>query len=158
VNDLIEKYGGGEDEEYFYRNLTQARILGIEGEFYFVLVKDLELFINFHLMKGREKETDKELNYVPPSRLTFWGKYSYGPFWFEPKIMFVSAKTDPGPLEVEIEGYTILDSIFGVEIHKNFTLMAIAQNVLNKTYYSSADEQGVLAPGRGLVIKAIYSF
>jgi outer membrane receptor protein involved in Fe transport len=157
VSDLIEKYGG-EEEEHFYRNLTQARILGIEGEFYFVLVKDLELFINFHLMKGREKESDKELNYVPPSRLTFWGKYSYGPFWFEPKIMFVSAKTDPGPLEVEIDGYTILDSIFGVEIHKNFTLMAIAQNVLNKTYYSSADEQGVLAPGRSLVIKAIYSF
>ena len=158
VSDLIEKYGGEEEEEYFYRNLTQARILGIEGEFYFVLVKNLELFINFHLMKGRERETDKELNYVPPSRLTIWGKYSYGPFWFEPKIMLVSAKADPGPLEVEIDGYAILDSIFGVEVHKNLTLMAIAQNLLNKTYYSSADEQGVLAPGRGLVFKAICSF
>jgi len=157
VSDVIEKYGGDE-EEYFYRNLTQARIVGLEGEFYFVLVKDLELFVNFHLMQGREKETDKELNYIPPSRLTIWGKYSYGSFWFEPKVMLVAAKTDPGPLEVAIGGYTVLDSIFGVEIHKNLTLMAVAQNVLNKTYYSSADEQGVLAPGRGLVFKAIYSF
>jgi outer membrane receptor protein involved in Fe transport len=158
VSDLIEKYGGGEEEEYFYRNLTQARILGIEGEFYFVLVKNVELFINFHLMKGREKESDKELNYVPPSRLTIWGKYSYGPFWFEPKVMLVAAKTDPGPLEVAIGGYTVLDSIFGVEVVRGLTLMAVAQNVLNKTYYSSADEQGVLAPGRGLVFKALYSF
>jgi outer membrane receptor protein involved in Fe transport len=157
VSDIIEKYGGDE-EEYFYRNLTQAQIVGLEGEFYFILVKNLELFVNFHLMQGREKGTDKELNYIPPSRLTIWGKYSYGPFWFEPKVMLVAAKSDPGPLEVAIGGYTVLDSIFGLEVVRGLTLMAVAQNVLNKTYYSSADEQGVLAPGRGFVFKALYSF
>lgn len=157
VSDIIEKYGG-EEEEYFYRNLIEARIAGLEGEFYSILVKNLELFVNFHLMKGREKGTDKELNYIPPARLTIWGKYTHGPFWFEPKIMFAAAKNDPGPLETSIDGYTVLDLIFGVEVNKNLTLMTVAQNVLNKTYYSSADEQGVLAPGRGLVFKAIYAF
>ncbi len=158
ISDIIEKYGGEGEEEYFYRNLTAARITGLEGEFYFVFTKNLELFIDFHMMRGREKGTDNPLNYIPPSRLTIWGKYSFGPFWFEPKVMLVTAKTDPGPLEVEIDGYTILDSIFGVEVNKNLTLMCIAQNILDKTYFSSADEQGVLAPGRGLVLKAIGSF
>ncbi|MDH4219403.1 MAG: TonB-dependent receptor [Candidatus Aminicenantes bacterium] len=158
VSDIIEKYAGPEEEEYFYRNLTAGRINGLEGEFYFALVKNLELFVNFHLMKGRVKGTDHPLNYIPPARLAVWGKYSYGDFWFEPMITLVAAKTDPGPLEVEIDGYTILDSIFGLKVNKNLTLLAIAQNILNKTYFSSADEQGVLAPGRGLVFKATYSF
>jgi len=158
VSDIIEKYAGPGDEEYFYRNLTEGRIMGLEGEFYFSLLKHFELFVNFHLMKGREKGTDHPLNYIPSARLTFWGKYSSGAFWFEPKIMLVSAKTDPGPLEVEIDGYTLLDSIFGLKVNKHLTLLAIAQNILNKTYYSSADEQGVLAPGFGLVFKATYSF
>ncbi len=158
ISDIIEKYAGRGEEEYYYRNLTEGRIRGLEGEFYFALVKNLELFINFHIMQGREKGTDHPLNYIPPSRLTFWTKYSRGPFWFEPKIMLVSAKTDPGPLEVEIDGYTLVDSIFGYKVNKNLTIMAIAQNILNVTYYSSADEQGVLAPGRGVVFKANYSF
>jgi len=157
VSDLIQKYSGL-GEEYFYRNLTEGRIMGLEGEFYFTIVKNLELFVNFHLMKGHEKGTDHPLNYIPPARLALWGKYSYRAFWFEPKIMLVSEKTDPGPLEVEIDGYALLDSIFGLKVNKHLTLLAIAQNILNKTYYSSADEQGVLAPGRGLVFKATYSF
>jgi outer membrane receptor protein involved in Fe transport len=158
VSDIIQKYAGEGEEEYYYRNLTEGRIMGLEGEFYFALVKNLELFVNFHLMKGREKGTDQPLNYVPPARLTLWAKYSRGPFWFEPKIMVVSAKTDPGPLEVAIDGYTLVDSIVGFKVNESWTLMAIAQNLLNATYYSSADEQGVLAPGRGVVFKVNYSF
>jgi len=158
ISDIIEKYGGEGDEEYLYRNLTEGRIMGLEGELYFALVKNMELFVNFHLMNGREKGTDYSLNYVPPSRLTFWGKYSHGAFWFEPKIMLVSAKTDPGPLEVKIDGYTLVDAIFGLKANRHFTFLAIAQNILNKTYYSSADEQGVWAQGRGFVFKATYAF
>ncbi len=157
ISDFIEKYAAVE-EEYFYRNLTEGRIMGLEGEFYFALIKNLELFVNFHLMKGREKGTDHPLNYIPPARLAVWAKYSHRDFWIEPKIMLVAAKTDPGPLEVEIDGYALLDSIFGLKVNKHLTLLAIAQNILDKTYFSSADEQGVLAPGRGLVFKATYSF
>jgi outer membrane receptor protein involved in Fe transport len=51
-----------------------------------------------------------------------------------------------------------LDAIFGYEFNQNLTLLAIAQNVLNKTYRLSADEKGVDAPGRGLVFKISYSF
>ncbi len=158
ISDIILKFAGEGEEEYDYRNLTEGRIIGLEGEFYFALAKNLELFINFHTMQGREKGTAHPLNYIPPARLTFWTKYSRGPFWFEPKIMLISSKTDPGPLEVEIDGYTLVDSIFGYKVNENLTLLAIAQNILNVTYFSSADEQGVLAPGRGVVFRATYSF
>jgi outer membrane receptor protein involved in Fe transport len=158
VSDLIQKYSLAGEDEYYYRNLTQGHITGIEGEFYFSVIDNCELFINFHHMVGKEKNTDASLNYVPASRITFWTKFSPGKFWAEPKITFAAPKKDPGPLEIEIKGYTLLDAIFGYEFNQNLTLLAIAQNVLNKTYRLSADEKGVDAPGRGLVFKISYSF
>lgn len=158
IADMIQKYGGGVEEEYFYRNLTSGRILGIEGEFYSSLMRNLEIFINFHHMKGEEKDTDAPLNYIPPTRLTLWGKYSLGSFWVEPRLTFSSAVEDPGPLEIAVDGYVLFDTILGYKVGKNFTLLAILQNLLDQTYRPSADEAGVDAPGRGIVFRAKYSF
>lgn len=158
VSDMIQKYGAFKEEEYFYRNLTGGRIYGVEGEFYFSLMKNVELFINFHHMVGKEKETDASLNYIPPSRLTFWSKYSPGKFWIEPRVTLSSAVKDPGPLEIETEGYVIFDTIFGFKVSDNLTLVTIAQNILDQTYRASADEAGVDAPGRGFAFRAEYSF
>jgi len=158
IRDMIQKYGSFETEEYFYRNLTSGRIYGLEGEFYFFLMKNVELFINFHHMVGKEKDIDTALNYIPPSRLTFWGKYSPGKFWIEPRITLSSAVKDPGPLEIATDGYVLFETILGFKINKNLTLMAIAQNIFDAIYRASADEKGVDAPGRGVVFKAKYSF
>jgi outer membrane receptor protein involved in Fe transport len=158
INDMIQKYGDTEDEEYYYRNLTQGRIIGVEGEFYITLAKDVELFINFHHMAGEEKDSDAALNYIPPTRLTFWGKYSPGNFWVEPRITLSAAVKDPGPLEIPVDGYVLFDAICGFEVSKSLTLLAIIQNVLDQTYRASADESGVDAPGRGVVFRVKYSF
>ncbi len=158
IKDMIQKYGDFVNEEYYYRNLTNGRIYGIEGEFYFALMKNLELFVNFHHMQGKEKDTEEALNYIPPSRLTFWGKYSPGKFWIEPRLTLTSAVKDPGPLEIAIDGYVLFDTILGFNVNKNLTLVAIAQNITDKTYRASADEAGVDAPGRGFIFKASYAF
>ena len=158
IGDMIQKFGGIEEEEYFYRNLTSSRIYGVEGEFYLPLMKNVELFINFHHMVGKEKEPDVALNYIPPSRLTFWGKYSPGKCWIEPRITLSSAVKDPGPLEIETDGYVLFDTIFGFKVNDNLTLVAIAQNILGQTFRASADEDGIDAPGRGFVFRAEYSF
>ncbi|MGD9344532.1 MAG: TonB-dependent receptor [Candidatus Aminicenantes bacterium] len=158
VSEMIQKYGGTEDEEYFYGNLTRGRIYGLEGEFYVTFTKYLELFVNFHHMVGKEKDTDAALNYIPPTRLTFWGKYSAGNFWLEPRMTLSASVADPGPLEVPVDGYVLLDTICGLKFSKNLTLLAIIQNMLNRTYRASADEEGVAAPGRGVVFRAKFSF
>jgi hemoglobin/transferrin/lactoferrin receptor protein len=158
IDNMIQKFGGMEEEEYFYRNLTSGRIYGLEGEFYFSLMKNVEFFINFHHMAGKEKDTDTALNYIPPSRLTFWGKYSPGKCWIEPRVTLTSAVKDPGPLEMETDGYVLFDTILGVKVTSNLTLVAIAQNILDETYRASADEAGVDASGRGFVFRAEYSF
>jgi outer membrane receptor protein involved in Fe transport len=73
--------------------------------------------------------------------------------------MTLSASVDdPGPLEVPVDGYMLLDTICGFKINKNLTLLAIIQNIFNRTYRASADEEGVDAPGRGVVFRAKFSF
>ena len=158
VSNMIQKYRGIGEEEYYYRNLTQGRITGIEGEFYLWLLEDCEFLVNFHHMVGREKGTNAALNYIPASRLTFSAKFSPGKFWIEPKVTLAAAKKNLGPLEIAIEGYTLLDIIFGYKLNPNIVLLAVAQNMLNQTYRLSADEKGVDAPGRGIIFKVSLSF
>ena len=109
-------------------------------------------------MKGKERDNERALNYIPASRLTFWPKFSFGKLWVEPKFTWTTGIDDPGPLEVDVDGYMLLDAIFGYNLNKDVRLFAIAQNILNQTYRPSADEQGVDAPGRGVVLKILYSF
>jgi outer membrane receptor protein involved in Fe transport len=90
--------------------------------------------------------------------LTFWGKYSPGKFWIEPRVTLSSAVKEPGPLEIETDGYVLFDTIFGLKVNNKLRLVAIAQNIFNHTYRASADEEGVDAPGRGFVFRAEYSF
>jgi len=158
VSDMIQKYAGTGSEEFFYRNLTRGRINGLEGEFYTPLAEDVELFINFHHMVGKETGSDAALNYIPPSRLTLWGKYSPGRFWVEPRLTLSAAQNDPGPLEISIDGYALFETILGFKVNEDLSFLAIAQNILDQAYRPSADEDGVDAPGRGIILKAMYSF
>jgi len=59
---------------------------------------------------------------------------------------------------MKVDGYVLFDTILGYELSPNLTLIAIFQNILNETYRASADEKGVDAPGRGLVVRAKFSF
>jgi outer membrane receptor protein involved in Fe transport len=61
-------------------------------------------------------------------------------------------------LEIPVDGYTLFDTIFGFKVNPRLTLLAIAQNILEQTFRFSADEAGVDAPGRGLVVRAKYAF
>jgi len=158
VSDMIQKYKGVGEDEYYYRNLSQGRIMGIEGEFYLWLIKNIEFFVNFHHIVGKEKGTSDALNYIPASRIILSSKFSPGKFWMESRLTMTASKKDPGPLELAINGYTLWDTIFGCKLNKDMVLLAVFQNMLNQTYRLSADEEGVDAPGRGVVFKLSYSF
>jgi len=158
VTDMIQKYSGESEDEYYYKNLSKGRIMGIEGEFYFWWIKNCEIFMNFHHMVGEEQGTNVSLNYIPPTRVTLGAKFNQGKFWMEPKMIFTSAKKDPGPLEIETEAYSLFNTNLGFRVNSNIMLLVIAQNILNQTYRLSADEKGVDAPGRGIVFKVSWLF
>jgi len=82
------------------------------------------MFINFHHIKGQEKDSDINLNYIPPSRLTLWPKFSLGNFWLEPKVIFTAPQKNPGPLEQEIDGYSLVNAIFGYKLSPKVTCLS----------------------------------
>jgi len=157
IMNMIQKYPG-EGEDYFYRNLTEGLITGIEGEFTFWGIKDIELLLTFHHLVGREKGSQTPLNYIPPDRIVASCRYTPGSFWIEPRLTWSAAKNDPGPLEIKINGFFLVDLVFGWKFNNHLNLMIIGQNLTDTVYRFSADEKGVDAPGRGAVIRFAYSF
>jgi outer membrane receptor protein involved in Fe transport len=158
ISNMIQKYQGDAEEEYFFRNLTSGRIHGIEGDFYLWPGRDFEFRINFHLMDGRDPETEAPLNYIPPFRIAVAGKWAPGRFWLEPKLTLSGAVDEPGPLEIAIDGYTLLDAAAGVDISRHLRLICIGQNLTDSLFRFSADESGVVAPGRGFILRAQVRF
>ena len=58
------------------------------------------------------------------------------------------AKDDrPGPTEIRMPGYTLLDVIAGVSLTKAFDLNVTLRNLLDRTYPVSPDSRAVAAPG-----------
>jgi len=158
INDMIQKYKGAGEEEYYYQNLSCGNIYGLEGDLYFWLNKNWDFHFHFHLMQGKDKVTKEALNYISPLRINLSSKWSPGILWIEPEITLSQGVPDPGPLEVIVNGYTLCDLTIGVNLSKQFRVILIGQNLLNTTYHATADELGVNAPGRSLVARFAYSY
>jgi len=158
INGMIEKYSGPRDEEFFYHNLIRGKIRGLEGDFYLWPAQDFEFKVNFHLLMGRNPDTKIALNYIPPPRINLAGKWTPGRFWIEPRVTISADVDDPGPLETEIDGHTLLEIVAGFEINRHFKVMCIGQNLSNALYRYSADVNGVEAPGRGMIFRILYRF
>ncbi|MBD3414174.1 MAG: TonB-dependent receptor [Candidatus Aminicenantes bacterium] len=158
IFDMIHKYQSGDIDEYYYENLNKGYITGVEGEFYFWLMKDFEIFTNFHHMAGKQTSDNTPMNYIPPFRITLSTKFSPGNFWIEPKLTLSAPKKNPGPLEIEINGFTLLDCMVGYSFKNHFKIVLITKNLLNQTFRASADEKGVYAPARTFILRASYLF
>lgn len=158
INDMIQKYKGTGDEEYYYQNLSSSNIYGLEGDLYFWLNKSWEFHFHFHLMQGKDRLTKESLNYISPLRVNLSSKWTPGRIWIEPRLTLSQGVPDPGPLEIVIDGYVLCDVTFGVNLTQHFKAILIGQNLLNTIYHPTADELGVNAPGRGIVVRLAYSY
>jgi len=109
-------------------------------------------------MEGVDPDTAASLNYIPPSRIALTGKWAPGRFWIEPRLSFAAAVDEPGPLEIAVNGYTLLEAAAGIDLNRHWRAICIGQNLTNAVFRFSADESGVDAPGRGFIFRLIYKF
>jgi outer membrane cobalamin receptor len=156
IDNIIERFSINND--YFYENLYKCRISGIEGELYVLLSESWQLSANFHHMVGKELDTEESINDVPPSRLFLALKFSKNRWQVEPRLTFAARKDNPGSSEIPVEGYVIVDSLMIFHINQDVKLYLIGSNLLNQNYRITADEKGVVAPGRNLALQVSYSF
>ena len=158
IKNLIERYQTAPDFFYF-RNRGEADIRGIEVEVQAVVGSKVTVELTGMLTDGRAIDDDAALDDIPPATFTLGVRRPIGSRAFaQVRGAFYAVDNDPGPTEVRMPGYSIVDVIGGVSLGKQVDLNVTVRNVLDATYPSSPDARAMPAPGVSAVLTVIARF
>ncbi len=147
IDDLIERYQTATDF-YFFRNRGRARVRGAELEVQAVLGAAFTLESTATLTRGRALDDDSALDDIPPATLTVALRRPILSRGFaQIRGAFYAADHRPGPTEVRMPGYTLVDLVGGVTLRPWCEVNVALRNLLNRTYPVSPDARAVPAPG-----------
>ena len=149
IDDLIERYKNEEDI-YTYDNITMGNIRGVEVEFQYFPVDNLEVFGHYFYYHGRDTEQDEPLNDIPSPKLLIGCKLLKDRFWAEINYLHSYEKSDPGPAEIENSAYRVVSLKTGYYFSTRFNLNLKVSNFFNALYYPNADPD--IPPARGIDI------
>ena len=66
------------------------------------------------------------------------------------------AKTDPGSGESAIDGVDLVSAVVAFALNDAFTLGFTARNLLNESYFTTADDKAAPARGRSLSLSLVW--
>ena len=159
IDDLIERYLLDQAQRiYTYGNIDEGKINGYEVELEYYPLQGWKIFGNFFSFKGKSKITENPLNDIPAQRLFFGTRLWIGRFSTEINTTLQKEKTGPGPAEIEIPGFRLVNLKASYFSRQNFRLYFILSNLLNKYYLARPDPDGIEEPGRSLILGVSYSF
>jgi len=130
-----------------YNNLTSGRLRGFELQCLYLPGENWRVTYGGQLMQGRDDDS-RPLADVPPDEIYLGCLHSQGSWSFGSRLAYRAAKTDPGPAELELPSAWILRATVDHRLSDDWTLSLTADNLLDETYYPSADRKAPLAPGR----------
>ena len=147
INNLIERYSTSTDF-FFFRNRGRARIRGFEAELQAVLGAQVTLESTATVTRGLALDGGAALDDIPPVTLTIGVRRPVGSRGFvQARSSFYGKDDRPGPTEIRMPGYTLLDVIGGVSLAKALDVNLTLRNLLDRTYPVSPDARAVPAPG-----------
>jgi len=147
ITDLIERYSTATDF-FFFRNRGHARIRGVEGELHASLGWNVTLDSTLTFTRGTAPDDGVALDDIPPVTATVSARrpvLSRG--FVQVRGAFHGKDDRPGPTEIRMPGYTLLDVVGGVSLGKALDVNASFRNLLDRTYPVSPDARAVPAPG-----------
>ncbi|MCD4748987.1 MAG: TonB-dependent receptor, partial [Thermoanaerobaculales bacterium] len=151
IQDLIERYQV--EGDYFFRNRGEAEISGVEFEAAFSLWDSASLILGAWWLDGEVLDDGSAMDDIPAPGLSLVlrDERSTGLRWMVRGA--ASARDDrPGPSELEVPSYFMMDAAVGWSFSEAFQLQLLARNLFDRAYPGSADEDAVLAPGRSLTL------
>jgi outer membrane receptor protein involved in Fe transport len=158
IKDLIERYQTAPDY-FFFRNRGEARIRGLELEVQAQLRWQLSLESTATLTRGIALDDDAALDDMPPATFTLGLRRPVTERGFVMlRGSFFDVDDRPGPTEVRMPGYTVVDAIAGATLAKWVDLNLSVRNLLDRTYPASTDPRAVPAPGVSAVLTANLRF
>ena len=155
IDDLIERYTLSKGI-YTYGNIIKGKLKGTEIEIEYYPASSIKLFANGFLYSGKSINSTDYLNDVPPPRLYAGSRIWKNNVWLEVSTIMQKSHTHPGPAEIAIPGFTIINLEAGYEILPSLNVHLLAANLFNKEYLSRADPEAPPDPGRSISISLHY--
>jgi hemoglobin/transferrin/lactoferrin receptor protein len=146
IEGLIERYQTDPDF-FFFRNRGEGRIRGFEVESQLDLAWGLTGEIAAQIARGRLLDDDTFLDDGPADNVSVQLRKAIRRGFAQVRVGAYGKDDRPGPTEIVMPGYTLVDVSGGVPLSRNLDLRAIVRNLLDETYYASPDARFVFAPG-----------
>jgi outer membrane receptor protein involved in Fe transport len=157
IADLVERYKAGNDN--LFRNRGEAEIAGVELEADVRVTPRLVVRVLGSLSQGRVLDDGTwATDILPPTAQLIVDHEPFGGLFWRARFIAMARDERPGAAEVVVPGYGRLDLAAGWRFSDLLTVTISARNVLDKAYADSADENNVLAPGRGAILSLSGSF
>lgn len=158
IEDLVERFESDPDF-FFFRNQGRARLQGVELEAQADLGRGFSMQLATQVQRGRSLDEEGFLDDVSPETLSASLRKQLPRSAFV-QLRFATYADDdrPGPGEVAMGGYTLLDVSGGVALTEHLELRALARNLLDQAYRVSPDRRAVLAPGASISVTALVRF
>ncbi len=157
IDDLIERFTIT-DDIYIYGNIDRGQISGFELEMEYYPIPGWKIFGNIFSFKGKSKETNDPLYDIPAARLYTGTRFWISRFSAEINATLQCRKKNPGPDEIEIPGFGVVNFKSNYFINSNLKFYIIISNLLNKAYQARPDRRSVEEPGRNFLFGLSYSF
>jgi outer membrane receptor protein involved in Fe transport len=155
---LIERYET-EPDFFLFRNRGRARLRGFEAEAQASLGWGISLESAFQTARGRALD-GAFLDDVAPETVSLQLRkaYTVRDLFVQVRTAWHGEDTRPGPTEIPVPGYTLLDAAVGIAPVQNLQLRLSARNLLNERYTASQDVRTVSAPGRSAAMSVVVRF
>ncbi|MCC7124356.1 MAG: TonB-dependent receptor [Acidobacteria bacterium] len=152
IDDLIERFETTTDF-FFFRNRGRARVQGFEVEGQADFGRGLTLDLSTQVARGRALDDGAYLDDISPVTVTTLLRKAFAQRAFaQVRLAFYSDDDRPGPTEIAVPGYTLLDLQGGYTVVRPLEVRVLARNLLNQEYFASQDRRTVFAPGRSIAL------
>ena len=132
-------------------NLTSGTLRGLELEGFYQLDPAFRVTFGGHLMEGTD-EDDQPLADIPANRISLGGLWQRGPWSAEARFEQRAAKNDPGSGEMAIPSASLLSASLDYRLNNGLALTLSGRNLLDESYFNSADDLAAMAPGRAVLL------
>jgi hemoglobin/transferrin/lactoferrin receptor protein len=147
ITDLVERYETAKDF-FFFRNRGRARLRGIELEGQAEFGLGFSADLSAQLTRGVSLDDATALDDVPSESFAVQLRKQVGSRAFaQVRAARHAADDRPGPTEVAMPGFTMIDASAGYRVNRSLELRFLGRNLLDRKYYASPDPRWVWAPG-----------
>lgn len=159
IDGLIERYEIDPVENiYTYGNVDRGVIRGYELELEYYPVPKWKIFGHYFSFNGESQATRDALNDVPPPRLYLGTRFWLNRFSVQVNTTFQQEKADPGPAEVEIPAFAVVNLKASYQFGHRLSLYFVLSNLFNVAYLARPDREAVEEPGRNFLFGLNYHF